>query len=163
MNDKTINHIDSYIVVSLKRGLTPRCPFASVHRCPRYYCSLSLLGYAGSTSIGPLQDKELEKKWKESDLWLVVLEQDPGIFKSENKIYQYSNFCPEVSYDKHGYFASHLCRYVDEIDIDVAHKRLKKESAQHNDHRWYWASINPMHFSECQLYSLLQIKHGSRR
>lgn len=162
MNDKTINHsanfvnsIDSYIAVSLKRGLTPLCPFASVHRCPRYYLSLSLLSHAGNTSIDPQQDKELEKKWKKSDFWPVTLEQTPSLFGDKSKVH-YKNFCPEVSFDKHGLFASGLYPYEDEADIAFAHSELKKETALKADWRWYWSTVVPMHYVECPLFSLLK-------
>src|SRR6266478_1120232 len=36
-----------YTDISASKSLSPRCPFASVHRCPRYYQSVSLLGEAG--------------------------------------------------------------------------------------------------------------------
>jgi hypothetical protein len=47
-------NLEWYESVSEKKHLLPRCPFASVYRCPRYYQSISLLGEAGvSTRIDP--------------------------------------------------------------------------------------------------------------
>ena len=40
-----------YSAESRRLELAPRCPFAAVHGCPRYYQSLSLLGRAGNTAI----------------------------------------------------------------------------------------------------------------
>ncbi len=148
--------IDFYTSISKKEGTTPSCPYASAHRCPRYYSSLSLLSHDGSTSIDPQQDKELEKKWEKSDLWPVVLEQTPGILEGEKKADIYLNFCPEVSFDKHGFFASELYSYADEIDLQIANKELKRQEAPKTDWRWYWSNLVPMHYLECPLFSLLK-------
>lgn len=88
-------------------------------------------------------------------------EQATGVMSSEDQLGQrktvgYSNFCPEVSYDSFGYFASSLHRYADEIDSDCAHARLGKMKAPRGDWRWAWASVRAMHYSECPLYSILR-------
>jgi hypothetical protein len=63
-------HIDPdpawYTRLSREKSVRPRCPFASVHRCPRFHQSLSLLGGAGSTKIEPKEDQRLLKRWKGS-------------------------------------------------------------------------------------------------
>ena len=151
-----IPEIKWYTMISEEKGLAPRCPFASVHRCPRFYQSLSLLGNAGSTSIDSAKDKKLLKKWKKSELWPVTDEYATSVAGSTPKFF--SNFCPEVSFDRFGLFASYLGRYSDEIDIDTAHSKLEKELAPSNDWRWGWAYISPMHYSECPLFSLLNEK-----
>jgi hypothetical protein len=51
-----------YSALSSKRGPSPRWPFASVERCPRYYQSLSLLGGAGFTKIDPKEDASLLRR-----------------------------------------------------------------------------------------------------
>jgi hypothetical protein len=51
--------IEWYLRISKERGVTPRCPFATVERCPRYYDSLSLLGEAGSTKISSEEEARL--------------------------------------------------------------------------------------------------------
>lgn len=66
-------------------------------------------------------------------------------------------FCPEVSYDRFGWFASHLACHVDKLDVDVAHTRLAKEGAEPGDWRWTWALVTPLHYSECPLYSPLML------
>lgn len=58
-----------YTARSAELGHSPRCPFASVNRCPRYYQSLWVLGSAGSPSIDAEEDNRLRKKWEASDLW----------------------------------------------------------------------------------------------
>src|SRR5258708_4096871 len=59
-----------YEEVTKRKGLKePRCPFASVEKCPRYYQSLSLLGAAGATAIDKAEDEKLQKKWERHHLW----------------------------------------------------------------------------------------------
>ena len=67
----------------------------------------------------------------------------------------FSNFCPEVSFDTFGWFASNLASYADEIDADFAHRRLAKEGASVQDWRWAWSQATPTHYTECPLYSPL--------
>ena len=62
--------LDWYASLSAAKGMPPRCPFASVHRCPRFYQSLSLLSKCGSTDIEAAEDEALFKKWSGSDLGL---------------------------------------------------------------------------------------------
>jgi len=135
-----------------KNQPSSRCPFASVHRCPRYYASLSVLGKAGvATSLEPAEDERLLEKWKRTDLWPATDEQDTGIMGTDH----YHNFCPEVSYERFGWFASILSGYADEIDNGSAHARLGRDGATAHDWRWAWASVSPMHYTECPLYSAL--------
>jgi hypothetical protein len=144
-----------YVAISERKGLLPRCPFASVHRCPRYYQSLSLLGDAGFTKVDPGEDKALLESWRQSDLWPATSEQATSIFKAGNKACGYSRFCPEVCYDSFGLFATDLHRYTDDLDIDLAHSALGKEGAKKDDWRWAWWTVSPQHYSECPLYSPL--------
>lgn len=148
-----------YRDISSRHGLPPRCPFASVERCPRYYQSLSLLGGTGSTEIERDEDERLKRYWEGSDLWPRTDEYAAAVltFKkqdgSENE--HFSNFCPEVAYDRYGYFASHLAGYADEIDIDFAHKRLGDARVPGDDWRWRWSSVQPMHYTGWPMYSPL--------
>ena len=139
-------------------GITPRCPFSSAGTCPRYYQSLSLLKDAGSTAIEPKEDQRLLKYWEKSELWPKTGEQATTIAENQSHFW---TFCPEVAFDRFGYFASSLNAYADEIDHDLAHKKLGRERAPTKDWRWAWASINPMHYAECPLYSVLE--HRSKR
>jgi len=144
-----------YLALSRARQVTPRCPFASVERCPRYYQSLSLLGQAGSTKIESDEDNRLKALWQKSDLWPRTAEGATSIWSSDEQTRGFSEFCPEVIYDRFHLFASGLHRYADEIDIDLAHERLGREGARGANWRWSWAAITPMHFTECPLYSPL--------
>lgn len=143
-----------------KLGLPPRCPYATVETCPRYYQSLSLLGQAGSTQITPEEDERLLREWRQSDLWPRTAEYEPSISGSGGAPSLYSNFCPEVLFDRFGYFATHLARYADEVDQGVAQEQLATINAPSNDPRWRWAGITSQHFSECPLYSVLSHRDG---
>ena len=142
-----------YLEQSALNNISPRCPFATVQSCPRFYQTLSLLGDAGSTKIPEKEDKKLLNKWKNSPLWPVTKEQATSISGYEEK--HFCNFCPEVSFEKFGLFATDMDRYADEIDKDLALSNLSKINAASNDWRWSWLNIKPQHYFECPLYSVL--------
>lgn len=147
-----VPNIDWYSSASSQKKLPPRCPYANVDRCPRYYESISLLGSAGiTTAIDPGEEKRLLKKWKKSEYWPKVREHESSIWNNKDL----HNFCPEVAFDVFGLFASELHRYADEMDTDAAHAQLSKKGSSSNDPHWQWAQITPLHYSECRLYSQL--------
>lgn len=152
--------IDWCSTTSQSKDLALRCQFANVHKCPRYYQSYVLLGECSiTTSISPDKDKALQKKWENSDLWPVLAEQKTSIGGSPEKWSLFSNFCPEVSFDTFGFFASSLARFADEIDRDSAESWLIANGrANTKDWRFIWASLTPMHYSKCSLYTLLSEK-----
>lgn len=145
-----------YTGVSQQRGVAPRCPFATVHRCPRYYQSLRLLGESGgATQISVADDEVLRQKWQNSDMWPVTGEQATSIFGPEGDPKMFNNFCPEAAYDRFGWFATNLYHYSDELDVGAAHAKLGREGTHGEDWRWAWQTIHPIHFTECPVYSLL--------
>lgn len=146
-----------YTGISSEKHVRPRCPYASVRRCPRFYQSLSLLGGAGSTKIEPREDNLLLKRWKKSDLWPSTDEQATSISGEPSNPSIYRNFCPEVAFERFGLFALNFAHYADEIDLGLAHNRLGKMKAPASDWRWAWSSVAPMHYTECPLYSPLDL------
>jgi hypothetical protein len=148
--------LEWYTTMSRHEGVPPRCPFATVHRCPRFYQSLSLFGHsAGSTKIDPADDEALLNQWEKSDLWPVTREQATSVSSVDDEPKTFDNFCPEATFERFGFFATYLHRYSDNIDLETAHARLGKYGTQGEDWRWTWDMIHPMHYTECPLYSLL--------
>jgi hypothetical protein len=86
--------MDWYLTLSRQRGTKPRCPFASVERCPRYYTSLSLLGEAGSTKIPKDEDDRLEAMWEKSDLWPRTDEGATSVSSFDSRPSIFSNSAP---------------------------------------------------------------------
>jgi hypothetical protein len=143
--------IEWYILVSQNHNFPPRCPFASAYRCPRYYQSLSLLGESGiSTRIDPEEDAMLLENWRESDLWPLTGEQSTSVSGSPGK-YSFSDFCSEVSFEIFGWFASALTPYYDNFAKNLVHSTLPDAG----DWRWQWEHIQPLHYSQCPLFSPL--------
>lgn len=155
VSEPAAGRIEWYMGISKEQGLAPRCPFASVHRCPRYFANVSLMGTAGNTAIDPQLDADLEAHWKETDVWPVTSEQDTSIGGRPGEPHIFSRFCPEVSFENFGWFASHLARYADEADVDHAQSWLAREGVPVTDSRWLWAQMTPMHYTACPLYALL--------
>src|SRR5258707_14963687 len=145
----TTPDFDWYSAKSAKVNGPKRCPFASANRCPRYYESIYLLGVAGiTTRISDKDVVELDTKWKgfEANIGEEAASVSGG---EENDAKAMSNFCPEVSYKIFGYFASGLYPHHGEIDRNLAHERLIRDGASHDDPNWLWADITPRHYAEC--------------
>jgi 5-methylcytosine-specific restriction endonuclease McrA len=131
--------------------LSPRCPIASSELCPRYYDSLCLLGKRKIITEIPPEDRiRLDNKWK---LFMPVIDEEAAYAGGEDG-WSFANLCPEVGFDVFGYFASSFHRYVDEIDVESAHKQLKREGVDGADPRWHWSTVAPRHYTECREYSI---------
>jgi hypothetical protein len=148
-----------YTGISQTKGVTPRCPFASVHCCPRYYASYSLLGeHEITTKLEAELENSVRSRWEQSDLWPALSEEDSATSGSKDKPRSFWNFCPEVTNQVFGLFASSLSKYADEIDQGVAEALLAKNGrAFSKDWRWSWSTVSPMHYTECPTYSLLSV------
>ena len=147
--------INWYTAISKQNNVQPRCPYANVHRCYRYYASFFMLGEASiTTKMDELKIRLLESYWANSDIVPALTEHDTGISGPDGRTTHFYNFCPEVSYDIFGLFAVSLHRYADEIDTEVSHRQLAEE-ANPNDWRWNWASVSPLHYLQCPAYSQL--------
>jgi hypothetical protein len=132
-----------YSAESRKQGLPPRCPLACAELCPRYYQSLDALGREGRiTKISSARSASLERKWKVFQA--VIAEEEPYTSIAswpDRQVLGIHHFCPEVSYEVYGSFASDMHEYVDEIDREFG-----------EDPRWM--SITPQHYTECREYSI---------
>ena len=139
-----------YSGVSKKQGLPPRCPIAQAQLCPRYYESLEALGRRGGFPSIPVEQAGLlERKWK--PFMSVIADEEP---QADEK--SVDHFCPEVSYERFGYFASFMHEYTDEIDRDSMYDFYKRRgTTEQFDPRWQW--IAPLHYTECREYSI----HGT--
>lgn len=151
-------NLDWYSRISQAKELAIRCPFATVEACPRFYLSLSLSAKTGATEISEKEDMRLTKKWKSFDLWPRTNEYAPSVSRSDSRLPTISNFCPEVTFERFGYFSTFLSTHADEIDAHAAHSLLKQEKALPSDPRWVWRGIVPQHYSDCPLYSVLHYR-----
>lgn len=141
---------------SERKKLSGRCPYASIHRCPRNFESVALLSDTGTTSRMPqdLHDAVLEK-WKQHDLTPSIAESGASI-SGGNIPNCYSNFCPETSFDTFGLFATTLIRLTDSIDRNNVEQLIKADPRPTGrDWRWTWSHVSPLHYSDCAMYSLL--------
>ena len=110
MDAAVVPNFEWYAAKSRKLRGPPRCPYASASRCPRYLASLSLMGSAGATKMDEAEEERLVTHWKRSVIWPHTAEQDISISQIESdgvaKTSMFANFCPEVMFDRFGYFAS---------------------------------------------------------
>ena len=162
---RQLANFEWYASVSRRQGLPPRCPFASVRRCPKYFHSLTSLADASVISdLDPAVRSHLEEKWSEDRP--AVAEDSPGWMKAgdDNVLRQVFGICPEVGFDVFGRFASYFHTYPDDIDRDLGYRQLNRSGADRDDPRWTWASVIAEHYTECRHYSVLlgaTIKSGT--
>ena len=161
--------IDGYTSLSQEKGLEPRCPFASADRCPKYFLSLGALNSVPErlerkrTPILYADDiRRGYDKWRDTDVWTTAQLHHPSIGMTgvgspiegedgrpiweEEKPTGSTNFCPEVSFDYFGFFASE------------AQRALDADEGANDDWKTGWSAVTPIHYSECPLYSLLPAK-----
>ena len=141
-----IPNIDWYTNVGTKLGLPRRCPLAIPSKCPKYFNSAVLFGRVHTRDMDKLM-----QKW-DGDFPPDVI---GGTYSGSKTLDSFKNFCPELVYEKHGYFATDLARYVDDFDSNQAKKDLTLEAAAKDDPRWKYMIVKPQHFSECKEYSIL--------
>jgi hypothetical protein len=142
-----------YTEIGAGRGAHGRCPYATVETCPRFYQSLSLLGEVGSTKIPQKEDDRLLEAWKKSDLWPRTAEQETAVWGGGS---MFTNFCPEVTFDRFRLFATSFSRYSDEVDSGLAHERLAAQGAPTDHPLWSWQHATAQHFTDCPVYSVLR-------
>lgn len=143
----------SYSRESQRQKLSPRCPFASTERCPKYLESVALLRMTGGfAGISDDDIERLEQKWAG---WRTPTREQAASFFGSDGRYSFGRLCPEVGYDHFGHFATGFYKYGDVLDSELAHERLSKEKVPSSDYRWRWWSIEPEHYTECSVYSIL--------
>ena len=147
--------IEWYKSISAKYNLTPRCPFANIYKCPKYYDSLYCLEGTGATSMTDQDIEELNKYWKEKKLKFGLKEEMPGVARNVDEFSFLTNFCPQATFLRFGYFASHLSEFADEIDKDIRYTELEKINIDKDDWRWYFQYLTPQHYTDCSFYSIL--------
>ncbi|MBA6101717.1 hypothetical protein [Pseudomonas monteilii] len=152
----TVPDLSWYQSKSSERNAPTSCPYANVHKCPRYYASIYMLGEARvTTSISDNKVEALDAFWKESGLLPVIEEEDTGISGSNGKTTSFSNFCPEVSFTYFNYYASYLGRYVDETDKDCGHRTAERENIPGN-WRYEWGFLTECHYLDCAVYNKVE-------
>jgi hypothetical protein len=158
-----IPNAEWYARFSQNRASAAHCPFATVEACPRYYQSLSLLGETGSAKIPEKEDRRLLKHWKKSDLWPRTNEQATAVSGEPGNPSAFSKFCPEITAEQFGYFATSLTRYADKLDVEHAHEHLTREGVPTSHPNWSWSSCIPQHFTECPVYTVLSQRANTLR
>lgn len=149
----TTPNFDWYSARSKTAGQSPRCPLASAELCPRYYASTWLLASAGvTTNISEVEVRRLDRKWE--PFKPTISEEEPSITGPHDNLRGVHDFCPEVSYDRFGQFASHLGRHGDELGAQLMHEVLSRLNAPPDDFRWNWGTCTPRHFTECREFSI---------
>ncbi len=137
-----------YSAESQKQKLPPRCPIAHAELCPRYYSSAVLLGEVGHFAKFPSERRSsLDRKWKAFES--APPEELPSRFPGDNL----NHFCPEVSGDRFGYFASDLYAYSDEIDR-ASDKKDYRDEGNFGQYDPNWQTVRPCHYTECREYSI---------
>ena len=151
-----IPNFEWYSKISQGKALPPRCPFAVVDRCPRYYQSISLLKYTGATAVDSSVDARLFERWKRSPLWPVIAEQETAFSGSSDRPAKHSlQLLPGGFLRAPRFFRLLPGPIPDTLDLEMAQENLGRRGVPGSDWRWHWASLRPMHFSECPLYSVL--------
>lgn len=154
LHENVINpNFEWYSLKSEAKKLPPRCPLASPESCPKYYDCLWLLGECKIIKKLPIEDKICFDKKREL-FKSIIGEQESSVNYVDDRLVSINRFCPEISYNVFGYFATVLHCYVDEIDLRYAHQELMRENIDLSDYRWQWWIVIPRHYAECQEYSI---------
>ena len=138
---------------SAERNTPASCPYANVHKCPRYYASIYMLGEARIiTSISDDKKTSLDAFWASSELLPVIAEEETYMRGIQGNWSVFSNFCPEVTFAYLNYYARCLAKNVDGIDRDCG-RRIAEREKNPRDWRYEWGFMSPCHFSECSFYN----------
>lgn len=135
------------------RNASSICPYASSHRCPRYYDSIVLLSRSNIIAgMATEKEKELDEFWERTNFSSLCDEEVPAVTTKEfGGLSSVSNFCPEVSFKYLHYYADHMHKYVDEIDQDTGRRIAEKHNLE-NDWKYIWMSVEPKFYLDCDVF-----------
>ncbi|WP_259468998.1 hypothetical protein [Salmonella enterica] len=135
------------------RNASSICPYASSHRCPRYYDSIVLLSRSNMIAgMAPEKEKELNEFWERTNFSSLCDEEVPAVTTKEfGGLSSVSNFCPEVSFKYLSYYADHMHKYVDDIDQDTGRRIAEKDNLE-NDWKYTWMSVEPKFYLDCDVF-----------
>jgi len=94
-------------------------------------------------------------------LWPTIGEQATSVSGWPDRSKTFSNFCPEVAYDRVGFFAAELYPYHEEIDQDNGIKFGIQEKAPDGHWIFNWSHVSKVHYTDCSIYSPLKAKGAS--
>ena len=112
---------------------------------------------------------------KETSLWSKLYEQKPTVEK--NDYTKVKNYCSEVSNLLFGYYSSYFLSFGTEQIVDETekgeiitipnekeierHDECERQNIPHNHWYWHWSYVEPMHYTDCPLYSILKQRGDS--
>jgi hypothetical protein len=84
------------------------------------------------------------------------MEQESIVSGSGESLKSFSRFCPEILYERFGFFVTVLIPFPDEQDKNDTHRKITDfGSIYAKDWRWEWLYMKELHYSECSIFSLL--------
>ena len=146
-----------YLEQSALKGVTGRCPYANVLRCPRHHHSTALLSDEGVTTRLPAHlDQAATAKWRNHELFPATTETAASVVNKR----MYLNFCPEVAHDTFKLFATRLISLPEEDWDRAAHEQsIRRDPGQRGkDWRTAWQDVEPLHYTNCALYAQLSLE-----
>ena len=145
-----------------KRDALSTCPYASSHKCPRYFESLVLLSQIKMIAgITESKTDELTSFWNRTSFSSLCDEEVPSVSTKEyGGLSSVSNFCPEVSFKYLNYYADYMHKYVDEIDRDSG-TRIADRDGLPNDWKYTWMSVNPRYYLDCEVFDSVKVFNQS--
>ncbi len=148
--------LEWYKKISAKNKVLPRCPYASVYKCPIYFRSRALLRRTNADELDKNEEEKIIKYWKNSELDLSLLEEEPTIYYGDKRqIESVTNFCPEATFYIYGYFVSFISDSGDETDRAIRYNNLKKQNIKQDSWAWNWSGLRSKHYTDCRMYSVL--------
>ena len=137
-----------YKSISESKNLPPRCPFADADKCKCYDESFAVINCPPAKLSQKPADLSSTKFWK-----------SPTVSHQDEKLAEYKNLCPEIAYESLGFFARNFNYYMDERDKEHRAMYLERESIPKGHWLHSCTSLEPLHYSDCRLFSTLKADH----